>query len=211
MSLLSVVLVVFLAMVLLALVVAAGAMFTPVVFIVDSARGQMSVRWLVALEYRRPLPGTEGGTRLEFAGKRIRLGARKGKARRERAARPREGRGAPTRFFSRCLRDSTIRRAVFRQLAALGKGILGSADITRWRASVSLPDPATTGMLFGLGQTGWGRGLGVEANFTGENSVFLEIRLWPHRILKAVLYFVMGLPYRAMFREWRGVRAEAAA
>ncbi|MDE3138002.1 MAG: hypothetical protein KGL59_15580 [Acidobacteriota bacterium] len=188
--------------VLLVLVVTAVVIFSPVVLVVDSAGGEVRVRWLVALEYWRPLPWAEGEARLSFAGIALRLPERKPrKKKRERAARPR--RAAPKQFLVRCLRDPELRRTLARQVSNLIKRIFRSADVTRWRANVSLPDPATTGMLYGFTQFGWGQRMGIEVNFSGENSFFLEIRLRPHRIVKAVMFFLTGLPYRAMFRAWR--------
>jgi len=212
MSLFTIVLIAFAAIVLLALAMASIAIFSPVVLVVDSAGRQVRVRWLFGLEYLRPLPGSEGETRLSFAGKALRRPERKPKRPKPTpAVRPKRGRAAPTRFLVRCLRDPSLRRTLARQVARLVKRIFRSADITRWRAGVSLPDPAATGMLYGFTQFGWGRRAGVEANFTGENNFFLEIRLRPHRIVKAVLSFLTGLPYRAMFRAWRAASVSAPA
>jgi hypothetical protein len=212
MSFLTVVLVILAAVVFLALLVFAFAVFSPVVLVVDTAGGQVRLRWLLAFEYRRPLPGTEGETRLSLAGITLRIPKRKPKPKRERAKRPaRRKRAARGRFLVRCLRDPALRRTLANQVAALVKRILRSADFTRWHADVSLPDPATTGMLYGFTQFGWGRRMGIDANFTGENNFFLEIRLRPHRIVKAVLFFLTGLPYRAMFRAWRAAPASAPA
>ena len=208
---LTIVLIFLALIVFLSLVVAAIAIFSPVVLVVDSAGGEVRVRWLVALEYWRPLPGTEGEARLSFAGFALRLPERKAKKeKRKSAERPHRRRAAPMRFLVRCLRDPGVRRTLARQVSNLIKRILRSADLTRWRASISLPDPAVTGMLYGLAQLGWGRRMGIEANFIGENSFFLEIRLRPHRIVKAVLFFLTGLPYRAMFRAWRAASSAPA-
>lgn len=201
-----------------ALIAAGVALLSPVVVVVDSARAQIEVRWLLAMEYRRPLPGGAGEKRLSFAGKPIKTRRRKAKPKRKKAeARPEEKarakrrRAARGRFFGRCLRDSAIRRKLLRQLARLRRGVFRSAELTRRRVRVSLPDPATTGMLYGFTQFGWGRRSGIEPNFMGENSVLLEIRLRPYRIVTAVLSFLTGLPYRAMFREWRAASAKAPA
>jgi hypothetical protein len=212
MASLTILLIVLAIIVFLVLIAAAIAIFSPVVLVVDSAGGEVRLRWLVALEYWRPLPWVEGEARLSFAGIALRLPARKPKKeKRERPKRPERRRAAPTRFLVRCLRDPGLRRALARQVSSLIKRIFRSADLTRWRANVSLPDPATTGMLYGFTQFGWGRRAGIEANFTGENSFFLEIRLRPHRIVKAVIFFLTGLPYRAMFRAWRTASATAPA
>ncbi len=209
---LTILLIVLAVVVFLALLVTAIAIFSPVVLVVDTAGGEVRLRWLVALEYWRPLPWAEGEARLSFAGIALRLPERKPKKKkRERAERPKRRRAAPARFLVRCLRDPGLRRTLARQVSNLIKRIFRSADLTRWRANVSLPDPATTGMLYGFTQFGWGKRPGVEANFTGENSFFLEIRLRPHRIVKAVLFFLTGLPYRAIFRAWRAASASAPA
>jgi hypothetical protein len=214
MTFLTIVFVVLSVVVFLAVVLAAIAIFSPVVLIVDSAGGEVRLRWLVALEYWRPLPWAEGEARISFAGKALRFRERKAKKEeRERAERPprRRRRATPARFLARCLRDPGLRQTLARQVSNLLSRILRSANVTRWRANVSLPDPATTGMLYGFTQFGWGQRMGIEANFTGENSFFLEIRLRPHRIVKAVIFFLTGLPYRAMFRAWRAASAPAPA
>ncbi len=195
-----------------ALLAAAAALFSPIVVTVDSARSQLRVRWLFGMEFRRPLRGGEGETKLTIAGKRVPIRARKAKPKRKKPAAPRERRrGAPGTFFYRCLRNATIRRRLLRQLARLRRGIFRSAGMTRRRVRVSLPDPAMTGMLYGFSQFAWFRRTGIEPNFTGANGVFLEIRLRPYRIVKAVLSFLTGLPYRAMFREWRSTAVRAPA
>lgn len=193
------------------LLLAALALFAPLALVVDSARGQMRVRWLLGAEYQRPLPGAAGEASLTFAGKRIRLRprGRKRKPKREKA-KPKRKAGVRGRFLYRCLRDAAVRRTVFRQVGRLCKGILRSVELARWHAGVCLPDPAATGMLAGL-QFASGRRLGIEPNFTGENSVFLEIRLHPHRIVGPVFCFLSGLPYRAILREWRASSARAPA
>jgi hypothetical protein len=64
--------------------------------------------------------------------------------------------------------------------------------------------PAANGMLAGaLAQSRWGRRLGISMNFSGANSVFCEIRLYPHRVAKAIVLFLTGLPYMALYRNWR--------
>jgi hypothetical protein len=218
MSVLTIFLIALGALLSLGVLLAAAALFTPVVLTVDSTSGELQVRWLVAVEYRRPLPGAKGETRLLFAGKPMSLRARAPQAERKRekraaaaASKPRRRRAAPRRFFARCLRDSTIRRILIRQGMNLCKGIVRSVELTRWRTCVSLPDPAMTGMLAGLTQFGWGRRSGVQANFIGENSLFLEARFHPHRCVKPVLSVVTRLPYRAMFRMWRACSVRAPA
>jgi hypothetical protein len=216
MSLFTIFLVTLGALVTLAVLLAAFALFSPVVLAVDSASRELRVRWLRAVEYRRPLPGARGEARLWVAGKRIALQARarkEEKKREERAAaaagKPRRKRSARRRFLVRCLSDSAVRGTLAKQAVKLCKGMLRSVEFTRQRARVSLPDPALTGMLAGFTQFGWGRRSGIQVNFIGENSLFLEARVHPHRFVKPVLFFVTGLPYRAMFRTWRASPARA--
>jgi hypothetical protein len=199
---------------------AVAALFSPVVVTVDSGNGQVRVRWLTMLEFLSPLPGTAGEARLSVAGRPFRVPLRKKGSKiaagRTEVSAPRRAPVRKTtrtrrplgRFFWRCLSDPAIRRALARQLARLWRQLLRSAALTGWRTSVSLPDPAMNGMLAGaLAQYGWGRRLGILVNFSGQNSAVLELRLRPHRVAKAFLFFLSGLPYRAMVREWRASSA----
>lgn len=188
--------------------------FSPVVVTVDSRHGQLRVRWLGFLEYLRPLPGTSGKARLFVLRKSVALRARRaGKEAPEEPAKPatpkprKKGRKRG-QFFMRCLGDSAIRRTLAEQLWKLIKRVGSSVTLSRSASDVSLPDPALNGMLAGaLAASEWGRRSGVRVNFAGENSLFLELRFHPHRVFKALLSFVSGLPYRAMFRKWRAVSA----
>ena len=187
--------------------------FSPVVVTVDSRSRQLRVRWLAVLEYLRPLPGTSGETCLSVLRRTVSVKgpgeqpARK-KAAAAAAARPRKKRGGRGEFFMRCLGDSSIRRTLAEQLWNLIKRVCGSVALSRSASDISLPDPAFNGMLAGaLAASEWGRRSGIRVNFAGENSLFLELRFHPHRIFKALLFFVSGLPYRAMFREWRAFSA----
>lgn len=214
MSVLSIFLVAVAAILLAAVLLAAAAFVTPIVLVVDSAKGWMRVRWMLALEYRRPLPGTAGEARFSIFGAPVRIPARKPKTMaptvRAPLPRRRSERRPLGRFFWRCLRNSAIRRALANQSLRLGKALLRSAVLTRWRASVSMPDPASSGMLVGgLAASGWSRKSRIQVNFQGENNLYFEIRLYPHRLVKAGLSFLACLPYRALFREWRA-RAPAA-
>lgn len=190
------------------------AFFSPLVFTIDSANRQVRVRWLAALEYRWPLPGAEGKTGLSFAGKSIAIPARRNKRKPRPQARARKGRESRARFarFLRlCLREPALRRILVRRTARLGKRILRAASLTRRQIRVSLPDPAWNGMLAGLlAWRGDGRGSAVRVNFPGENDLFLEVRLYPYRVVKALLAFSIGLPYRALWREWRAASAIAS-
>jgi hypothetical protein len=218
MSLFTIVLVALGVLLSLAVLLAAAGLFTPVVLAVDSKSREVRVRWLAVLEYRRPLPGAEGATHLSFAGKRVplRVRAPKEEKKREKGAtgappKPWRERAARRRFFSRCLRDSAVRRILIKQGVNLCKGIPRSVEFTRWRACVSLPDPAFTGMLAGLTQFGWGRRSGIQVNFIGESSLYVEARLHPHRLVKPLLSFAASLPYRAMLRKWRASSVKAPA
>jgi hypothetical protein len=187
----------------------AMVVFSPVVVAIDSRSRQVRVRWLFVLEFLMPLPWTAGEKRLYVFRKPVAL---KERERTKAPAKPATGasrlrkkRRALGRFFMRCLGDSTIRRALARQLAKLVRRIFRSVDLSRWASDVSLPDPAFNGMLAGaLAGSGWGNRPGIRVNFAGENSLFIELRFHPHRVFKAFLFF---LPYRAMFRIWRALPA----
>jgi hypothetical protein len=197
------------ALAILLVAAAIAAMLSPMVLVVDSAEGWMRMRWLWALEYERPLPGTEGEAGWRFAGRAIQI--RVGKPRKKLEARRGKGRKGASRLASRWLRDSAIRRALWMQVRRLLRGILRAAEIKRRRIRVSPADPASAGMLYGFAQTPWGRWTGIEANFEGGNSVLLEIRFYPHRTIAPIFRFFAGLPYRAMIHQWRSGAAEAPA
>lgn len=186
--------------------------FSPVVITVDSRNHVLKVRWLSILEYLRPLPGTSGEAKLFVLRKRVSQDRRQpeGKPVKPEDGTPkrRKKRRSRGEFFMRCLGDSTIRHTVAQQLWKLVKRICGSAALSRSASSISLPDPALNGMLAGaLAASECGRRSGIRVNFTGENNLFLELRLHPHRVFKAFLLFISGLPYRAIFREWRAFSA----
>jgi len=194
-----------------ALLLIAFALFSPLIFTVDSGNGQVRVRWFAALEYRRPLPGSEGKPNLSIAGKSVKIPARRPKRKGVRTASSlgrRRNPAAVPRFLRNCLREPAIRRILAKRFRRLGKGIVRAVDLTRWRVDLSLPDPAWNGMLMGwLAQCHDGQGSGVRVNFTGENGLFLEFRVYPYRVAKVVLLFSAGLPYRALWREWRAASA----
>jgi hypothetical protein len=192
------------------LLLAGAALFSPVIVTVDTAAHHVRIRWLLMLEYMVALPGGTGESRLSVAGNPVRIRPQKrtkssgAKAPDSRNQKKSGGRSTSGKFLIRCLRDSTIRRVLPRQVAKLLSGMLRSITLTRSRANVCLPDPATTGILAGtLARSRWGRRLGVRMNFTDVNSVFCEIRLYPHRVVKAILFFLGGLPYVALYRNWR--------
>jgi hypothetical protein len=198
-----------------ALLLTALALLSPVVFIVDSAAGRVSIRWLGALEYRRPLPWQSGEARFSIAGMAFRHRTRKPKRQAAQApalgGKPGRSRAALVRFLRRCLGEPMIRRVMAKRLRALARGTLRSVAVTWRRIGVSLPDPAWNGMLAGwLAWQGGGKSP-VQMNFQGENELFLEVRFYPYRMMKALLVFSAGLPYRALWREWRAASAVISA
>lgn len=186
--------------------------FSPVVVTVDSRDRLLRVRWLSILEYLRPLPGTSGEAGLRVFQKWVPQPGRKAAEKPPKPAeavrkrhRKRRSRGE---FFMRCLGDSDIRRTLAQQLWKLLKRVSGSVALSRSANEISLPDPAMNGMLAGaLAASEWGRQSGIRVSFTGENSLFLELRFHPHRVFRAFLLFISGLPYRAIFRQWRALSA----
>ncbi len=193
------------------LVVAAGGFIlllrSPVVVTVDTASGQMGIRWLTLLTYLRPLPWARGSRQLCFAGIPIPVAALWGsKKRRRDRVQPRTRRRKRSPFLLRllrgCFRDSTIRRVLALQLVSLAGGVLRSVELARWRGSLSLPDPALNGMLAGaLARGDWGPGAGIFVNFTGENALQMEVRFYPGRLAKALLGFLFRLPYKAIYKQ----------
>ena len=193
------------------LLLMAAMLFSPFVLTFDSGKGQLRVRWLWALEYRRPLPGMGGEAGMSIAGKSLRLPARKSAPKRRSRA---GGRKAPknraraARFLRRCLGQPHIRRVLAKRAGQLAKRMLRSIALTRRRIDFSLPDPAWNGMLAGwLAARRGGRRSALRINFNGENGVFLEVRVYPYRIATALLVFSTGLPYRALWREWQAASA----
>lgn len=190
--------------------------FSPVVIEVDSRKRQLRIRWLLALEFQMPLPGTTGRKYLAVFHKPFPVRERQpGAAKKEKPAGAADAvqkagsrRRATVQFFARCLGDSGIRGALARKLSLLLRRIFRSADLKGPACDVSLPDPALNGMLAGaLAASNYGRRQRMRVNFEGENNLLLELRLHPHRVFKAVLFFLPGLPYRALFRQWRAFSA----
>lgn len=190
--------------------------FSPVVIAVDSRERQLRIRWLLALEFQMPLPGTAGRKSFAvfhkpFAVREKQAGAaEKEKPAKSAAAvqKARSRRRARGRFFVRCLGDSDIRRALVRKLSMLLRRIFRSVELGALAGNVSLPDPALNGMLAGvLAASNPGRPQQIRVNFGGENNLLLELRLHPHRVFKAFLFFLPGLPYRAVFKQWRAFSA----
>lgn len=215
--------------VLLALVLLALALFSPVVLTLDSENWEVRVRWLVALVYWRRLAG--GGEEFSFAGRPIRL-----RARRERpsATADLSGAGAPkaakpkpqknrertarlARFARGCLKHAAVRALLVRTTKRLWRGLARSASLKRLRIALSLPDPAWNGMLMGCLAASGGGGVpgwslpDLRVNFAGENSCLIEARLYPYRVVKALIDvlagLLVGLPYGTLWREWRASAA----
>jgi hypothetical protein len=179
--------------------------FSPVVITVDSRHRQVRVRWLMVVEYLRPLPGGAGKSGFYVFRKPVPFAARETKPKPQ-PAKPQRKRRLPTRFLTRCLGNSAIRRRLAQQIPKLLKRLFRSAKVSRSESPVSLPDPALNGVLAGT-LASVPRRLGIRVNFTGENSLFLELRLHPYRVLKALLFFTSGLPFWAMFKQWRSLAA----
>jgi hypothetical protein len=195
-------------------------MFSPVVIAVDSRQRQLRIRWLLALEFQMPLPGTTGQKFFTVFHKPFPVppqqpaaeaaGVKEEKPAKTAAAvqKARGKRRALGRFLVRCLGDSGIRRALARQLSMLLRRIFRSANLARSDVDISMPDPALNGMLAGaLAASNPGPLQGLRVNFRGENSLFLELHVHPHRVFKAFLFFLPGLPYRAVFKQWRAFSA----
>ena len=90
------------------LVAAAGGFIlllrSPVVVTVDTASGQMGIRWLALLTYLRPLPWAKGSRQLLLAGIPIPLAApRRRKERKRAAVQPRGRRRRHASFLVRLL------------------------------------------------------------------------------------------------------------
>lgn len=195
------------AVVTVTLLLIGAALFSPLVFTVDSMNWQVRVRWLAAVEYWRPLPGGRGETGMSVGGKAFALPA--GRRKRKRIQMGTGGKKAMMgRFARRCFGNSSIRPVLAAKARELARGMLRSVSVTCRQICVSLPDPAMTGMLAGwLAQWGGHEEPSYRINFTGENGVLLVGRFYPHRVIKVLLFFLAGLPYRALYREWRGSSA----
>jgi hypothetical protein len=209
--------VVFCLAVLIALLLAL-ALFSPIVVTFDSSDGQIRLNWLAFVECLLPLPGKDGEVRLSVGGRPASFVSRKPavsppetadkisgrEAGRDRKRKPVHGRTSAARFLRRCLADSVIRRSLAKQLARLWRGFWRSLVLTRIHSRLSLPDPAFNGMLLGaLAQAGSRLNSRFSVNFIDENSLFLEMRVYPHRLVKTVFLFLTGLPYLSFFRVWR--------
>jgi hypothetical protein len=186
-------------------------MFTPVVVLVDSRSRDVKVRWSFLLSYVRPFPGADIGQKLSVAGISIPLPRPKGEtsAKREEKVEPspieaRNRRRKAGRFMWNCLLDGNIRSALVRRFRRLPIALWDAVEVSRLHCEVSLPDPALDGMLWGAvaavdpASRTW-----LRSNFMGRNEVRTEVRLYPHRVVKGVLFFFLQLPYGALLKQWR--------
>jgi hypothetical protein len=188
-------------------------MFTPVVVLVDSRSCDVKVSWSFLLSYESQLPGAETGqeSELSIAGVPVPLSRPKREAppKRKNKLGPgpteaRKGRRKPGRFTWNCLLEANIRSALVRRFRRLPVALSDAVEVTRLHCEVSLPDPALNGMLWGaLAAVDTGSRTLLQCNFMGSNEVRTEVRLYPHRLVKAGLFFFLRLPYRALLQQWR--------
>jgi hypothetical protein len=200
----------------LAILVVASAilallMFTPVVVLVDSRSRNVKVRWSFLLSYVIPLPGPETGQELELsvAGIPVPRSTQDAPPKRKNKLGPgpietRKRRRKIGRFMWNCLLDGNIRSALVRRFRRLPIALWEAVEVSRLHCEVSLPDPALNGMLWGaLAAVDAASRTWLQCNFMGRNEVRTEVRLYPHRLLKAVLFFFLQLPYRGLLKQWR--------
>jgi hypothetical protein len=187
--------------------------FTPVVVLVDSRSREVKVRWSFLLSYVSPLPGADTGQQLELsvAGISVPLPRPKRKAppKRKKTLRPvpieaRKRRRKIGRFMWKCLIDGNIRSALVRRFRRLPIALWDAVEVSRFYCEVSLPDPALNGMLWGaLATVDAASPTWLHCNFMGRNEVRTEVRFYPHRLVKAALFFFLQLPYQALLKQWR--------
>jgi hypothetical protein len=188
-------------------------LFTPVVVLVDSRSRDVKVRWSFLLSYVRPLPGAKAGQEsgLSVAGISVPLPRPKRKALTERKGRlgpsaieARKRRRRMWRFMWKCVLDGNIRSALVRRFRRLPIALWDAVEVSHLHCEVSLPDPALNGMLWGaLAGVDATSGTWLQCNFARRNEVRTEVRLHPHRLVKAVLISVLQVPYRALLKQWR--------
>jgi hypothetical protein len=188
-------------------------MFTPVVVLVDSRSRDVKVRWSFLLSCVSPLPGAETGQELELsvAGISVPLPRPKRKVplKRKNKLGPgpieaRKRRYKIARFMWKCLLDGDIRSALVRRFRRLPIALWDAVEVRRLHCEVSLSDPALNGMLWGaLATVDAASRTWLQCNFVRRNEVRTEVRFYPHRLLKAVLFFFLQLPYRALLKQWR--------
>ena len=187
-------------------------MFTPVVVLVDSRSREVKVRWSFLLSYVRPLPGGETGEELELSVPGISVPLPRPKRRTPPKRRNKLGPGPIEarrrrkigRFMWKCLLDGNIRSALGRRFRRLPIAFWDAVEVSRLHCEVSLPDPALNGMLWGaLAAVDAASRTGLQCNFMRRNDVRTEVRFYPHRLVKVVLFFFLQLPYRALLKQWR--------
>jgi hypothetical protein len=199
-------------------------MFTPIVVLVDScSREVVKVRWSFLLWYVR-FPGAETCQELSVAGISVPLPRRKREApsRKEEKSGPdrpetqklrrkgsRAGKTSKAgRFIWNSLLDGDIRLALGRRFRRLPVDLWDAVEVRLFHCEVSLPDPAVNGMLWGAlaavdPASRTGLRANFMANFTGKNEVRTEVRIYPRRVVKAVFFFFLQLPYRRLLKQWR--------
>jgi len=188
-------------------------MFTPVVVSVDSRSRDVKVRWSFLLSYVSPFPGAETGQGLELsvAGISVPLPRPKREAPPKRKNKlgpgPIEARKRQRkigRFMWKCLLDGNIRSALVRRFRRLPIALWDAVEVSRLHCEVSLPDPALNGMLWGsLATVDRASLTWLQCNFVSRNEVRTEVRFYPYRLVKAVTFFFLQLPYRALHKQWR--------
>jgi len=103
-----------------------------------------------------------------------------------------------------CLLDGNIRSALLRCFRRLPIALWDAVEVSRLECEVSLPDPALNGMLWGaLATVDAASRTWLRCNFMRRNEVRTEVRFYPHRLLKAALFFFLQLPYQALLKQWR--------
>jgi hypothetical protein len=188
-------------------------MFTPVVVLVDSRSRAVKVRWSFLLSYVSPLPGAETGQELELsvAGITVLLPRAKRevppKSKNKLGSGPieaRKRRHKVGRFIWNCLLDGNIRSRLVRRFRRLPIALWDAVEVSRLHCEVSLPDPALNGMLWGaLATVDAASRIWLRCNFVGRNEVRTEVRFYPHRLVAAVFFFFLHVPYRALLKQWR--------
>jgi hypothetical protein len=185
--------------------------FTAVVVFVDSRSRDVRVRWSFLLLYVRPFPGAQASQELSVAGISVPLPRRKREAPPGREKKPgpgpieaRKRRRKTGKFIWNCLLDGNIRSALVRRFRRMPVALWDAVEVSRFHCEVSLPDPALNGMLWGaLATVNSASRTWLRSNFMGRNEVRTEVRLDPHRVVKAFLFFFLQLPYRGLLKQWR--------
>jgi hypothetical protein len=187
-------------------------MFTPVVVLVDSRSRDVKVRWSFLLSYVSPLPGAEAGqeSELSVAGISVPLPRAKREAPPKRKNKPgpgpieaRKRRRKIGRFMWNCLLDGNIRSALVRRFRRVPIALWDAVELSRLHCEVAQRDPALNGMLWrALVTVDAASPTWLQCNFMRRNEVRREVRFYPYRLVKAVLFFFRQLPYRALLKQW---------